>query len=209
MKGKLIVFEGIDGSGKSYTANLLAEKLRSLGKKVLLTCQPSKDTQLQQTIRSMVLNNKLDNFTRLCLFTADRRVHCEQIINPALENGYIVICDRWYYSTLVYQDTIDIDLNIQLQKEACLGIKPNVVFFLNTPLDIVNERLKSKANKDQIEEALVTNTIRERYKYVFHKLKSEENHWIKPKTIYVETHFTDLKDNEIIEFLFSFIGFSL
>lgn len=103
--GMFISFEGIDGSGKSTQARLLADRLRADGRDVILTREPGGSEGAEQ-IRSLVLNGPTDRWspqTELLLFNAARRDHLERLIWPALEDGKIVVCDRFADSTRAYQ----------------------------------------------------------------------------------------------------------
>jgi len=108
-KGRFIVLEGIDGSGKTTQAKAIAEWLPASGllpegKKVVLTREPG-GTEIGQSIREMVLHGKdhLDSLTELLLFAADRAQHVATVIKPALERGDWVVCDRFTGSTMAYQ----------------------------------------------------------------------------------------------------------
>ena len=103
--GLLISFEGIDGSGKSTQARLLAQTLRTRGLDVVLTREPGGSPGAEE-IRALVLEGPPDRWsaeTELLLFTAARRDHLERTIRPALAAGQIVICDRFADSTRMYQ----------------------------------------------------------------------------------------------------------
>ena len=100
-----VTFEGIDGSGKSTQARLLAEALRGAGREVVLTREPG-GSQGAEEIRRLVLEGATDRWspmTELLLFTAARRDHLERLIEPALARGSVVICDRFTASTRMYQ----------------------------------------------------------------------------------------------------------
>lgn len=104
-KGIFISFEGIDGSGKSTQAQMLAENLREAGHDVVLTREPG-GSEGAEEIRALVLQGDPDRWsaeTEILLFTAARRDHLEKTINPALEEGKIVVCDRFADSTRMYQ----------------------------------------------------------------------------------------------------------
>lgn len=104
-QGRFITFEGIDGSGKSTQARRLAESLRARGQDVVLTREPGGSPGAEE-IRRLVLEGDPDRWsaeTELLLFTAARRDHLERLINPALNDGTIVICDRFADSTRMYQ----------------------------------------------------------------------------------------------------------
>nr|WP_174819003.1 dTMP kinase [Ruegeria atlantica] len=100
-----LTFEGIDGSGKSSQARMLAERLRDLGHDVVLTREPGGSAGAEE-IRRLVLEGDPDRWsaeTELLLFTAARRDHLERTIEPALAAGKVVICDRFADSTRMYQ----------------------------------------------------------------------------------------------------------
>jgi len=104
-RGLFISFEGTsEGIGKTTQTHILAETLRSEGYDVVLTREPG-GTKLGQYIRQILLDptNKLSKATELCLFLADRAQHYKDVLKPALKSGKIVICDRFFDSTLVYQ----------------------------------------------------------------------------------------------------------
>ncbi|WP_120635870.1 dTMP kinase [Ruegeria sp. EL01] len=104
-RGLFLTFEGIDGSGKSTQARMLAEHLREIGREVVLTREPGGSAGAEE-IRSLVLEGDPDRWsaeTELLLFTAARRDHLERTIEPALAAGKVVICDRFADSTRMYQ----------------------------------------------------------------------------------------------------------
>jgi len=101
--GRLIVFEGIDGTGKSTQILLLGEYLRRAGHEVLVTREPT-DGKYGRKIRSLYADRKqVSRREELDLFLADRREHCETELMPALKAGTIVLCDRYFLSTVAYQ----------------------------------------------------------------------------------------------------------
>ncbi|MCA0928853.1 dTMP kinase [Ruegeria profundi] len=103
--GLFLTFEGIDGSGKSSQASMLADRLRDMGHEVVLTREPGGSAGAEE-IRRLVLEGDPDRWsaeTELLLFTAARRDHLERTIEPALAAGKVVICDRFADSTRMYQ----------------------------------------------------------------------------------------------------------
>lgn len=104
-QGRFISFEGIDGSGKSTQAKVLAKTLEELGHDIVLTREPGGSVGAEE-IRSLVLQGNPDRWSaesEILLFTAARRDHLEKTILPALDAGKIVICDRFADSTRMYQ----------------------------------------------------------------------------------------------------------
>lgn len=101
--GILIVFEGTDGTGKSTQLALLAQALLDMNLPVLSTCEPTQGKYGQQ-IRALYSNRKKTSLEEeLDLFLADRKEHVETLLRPALKEGKIILCDRYYLSTIAYQ----------------------------------------------------------------------------------------------------------
>ena len=120
-----ITFEGIDGSGKSTQAKLLAKTLNTHGHDVFLTREPGGSEGAEQ-IRALVLEGKPDRWsaeTEILLFTAARRDHMETLILPALAKGQIVICDRFTDSTRMYQGLTRGDLRTMVDTLTALMIQ--------------------------------------------------------------------------------------
>jgi dTMP kinase len=114
--GLFIVFEGIDGTGKSTQLHLLAEKLRGLGYAVVATREPT-DGPYGQKIRELFVDRgAVSREEELELFIADREQHVKEVITPALADGCVVICDRYYLSTVAYQGANGMDPEQILKK---------------------------------------------------------------------------------------------
>ncbi len=128
--GTFITLEGPDGAGKSRQAAALAERLRGLGRDVVLTREPG-GTTLGERIRTLLLeisSDEHDPVSDALLFSAARRRHVGEVIEPALERGAIVVCDRYADSTLAYQgygDGLPIDSLRRLTEFATGGLWPN------------------------------------------------------------------------------------
>jgi len=134
-EGLFITFEGIDGSGKSTQARLLAERLRKAGRDVVLTREPGGSPGAEE-IRALVLQGDPDRWsaeTEILLFTAARRDHLEKTIQPALDAGKIVICDRFADSTRLYQGISRGDLRGTVDKLHALmiGREPDLTFVID------------------------------------------------------------------------------
>ena len=130
MKGKFIVFEGPDRSGKSTQANLLSKYLVEKGFDVVLTREPGGDSVAEE-IRKIVLDpaHKVSPMAELLLYEASRAQHTQQKIIPALEAGKIVICERYTMSSCAYQGYgrgLDLDVINQLNDIATLNLKPDL-----------------------------------------------------------------------------------
>ncbi|MDF3413071.1 dTMP kinase [Sulfitobacter sp. M57] len=133
--GLFISFEGIDGSGKSTQARLLADHLRSLGHDVVLTREPGGSPGAEE-IRALVLQGDPDRWsarTEILLFTAARRDHLERTIQPALDAGKVVICDRFADSTRMYQGLSRGDLRAEVDKlhQLMIGVEPDLTVLID------------------------------------------------------------------------------
>lgn len=137
-KGKFITFEGNDGCGKSTQLNLLAEHLQARGLEVTLTREPGGTLSTCAIIRDLLQNpDHTDQMTRMAelfLFEANRSIHTTHLVLPALEQGKVVLCDRYYDSTTAYQGVageLGLDVVIMLNKLASHGLKPNLTFYID------------------------------------------------------------------------------
>lgn len=101
-RGLFISFEGIDGAGKSTHIDGLAQAFRAQGRDVVLTREPG-GTPLAEKLRDMVLHEPMDPLTEALLIFAGRRDHLQQVIEPALAAGRVVLCDRFTDATFAYQ----------------------------------------------------------------------------------------------------------
>jgi dTMP kinase len=133
--GLFITFEGIDGSGKSTQARLLADRLQAIGHAIVLTREPGGSTGAEE-IRSLVLQGDPDRWsaeTEILLFTAARRDHMEKTILPALQAGKIVICDRFADSTRLYQGISRGDLRAIVDQlhSLMIGREPDLTFVID------------------------------------------------------------------------------
>ncbi len=134
-RGYFISFEGIDGSGKSTQAHLLAEHLRGQGRDVVLTREPGGSPGAED-IRRLVLEGDGDRWspeTELLLFTAARRDHLERTISPALDAGQVVICDRFADSTRLYQGLARADLRdlVDQLHSLMIGREPDLTVLID------------------------------------------------------------------------------
>jgi dTMP kinase len=146
----LIVFEGPDGSGTTTHSRLLAEKLRSEGKDVLLTCEPTSGP-IGQFIRGELSKATIDSPTALqLLFTADRAWHSDTVINPALNAGKTVITDRFSLSTLLYGEALGIDRDWLESMNKKFDQKSTMILCL-PPFETCMERMEKREFQDVLE----------------------------------------------------------
>ena len=134
-KGPFISFEGIDGSGKSTQARMLADHLRAQGREVVLTREPGGSAGAEE-IRALVLQGDPDRWsaeTELLLFTAARRDHMERLIGPSLSAGKTVICDRFADSTRMYQGLSRGDLRstVDALHDLMIGREPDLTILID------------------------------------------------------------------------------
>ena len=164
-KGLLITFEGGEGSGKSTHAHLLKDYLEEKGFKVLLLREPG-GTETGEKLREILLHekSKISPLTELFLFLASRRELVTKIIEPALKENKIVICDRFMDSTTTYQGYgrgIDIELVSKLNELVVSEASPNLTFILDTdkPLGF---KLEGK-DRIEVEDSSFHKKVREGY----------------------------------------------
>lgn len=143
-----ITFEGCEGSGKSTQARLLASHLQTLGGKVVLTREPG-GTELAESVRALILQGSgvPDPMTEFLLITAARRDHINNLIKPKLAEGYVVICDRFFDSSLAYQGAAkgwDIPVMKEIHQIACDDFQPDLTFVLDVDFETASARIKAR-----------------------------------------------------------------
>lgn len=141
-----ITFEGIDFSGKSTQVQLLAKYLDNKGFSVAIFREPG-GTEVSEKVREILLDpgNKLNPFTELFLFEAARSELVSKVIKPLLEQGQVVICDRFWDSTIAYQGygrELPIDFIEKCNFYASEGVEPDLTFLIDISLDIMHQRAK-------------------------------------------------------------------
>lgn len=144
--GKLIVFEGLDGSGQSTQANLLGLFLRKKRYLVVLTKEPTSDSQAGKKIRKILDKEIQVEPTELQkLFAQDRKEHLENLIIPNLKKGKIVISARYFLSSVAFgSPESDMAWLIKLNSDFIL---PDITFILDAPPEICLERIKKRGKK--------------------------------------------------------------
>jgi dTMP kinase len=147
--GKLITFEGIDGCGKSTQMRLLERHLTEHGHDVVSTREPG-GTELGKKIRSALLDGgkgSVEPLAELLLYAADRAQHTRQVIMPALAAGKVVLSDRFYDATTVYQGYargFDLELVNQLNELATGGLKPDLTLLFDLDVETGLKRTRRR-----------------------------------------------------------------
>lgn len=158
--GLFITFEGIDGAGKSTHIAGLAEAFRSQGRAVVLTREPG-GTPLAEKLRDLVLNDSMDPLSEALLMFAARRDHLQQVIEPALARGDVVLCDRFTDATFAYQGAgrgFDLEVLRQLERwvqalpEPGARVRqPDLTVWFDLPPAVAAERLAGARVPDRFE----------------------------------------------------------
>jgi dTMP kinase len=156
MSGRFITFEGGEGAGKSTQAELLAQRLRSLGIAVVRTREPG-GSPGAEVIRHVLLSGAakpLGVNAEAILFAAARADHVRTVIEPALKLGRWVICDRFIDSTRVYQGAlghVDLKLIYALERVSIGRLRPDLTFVLDVPADVGLARAKGRRGEGAID----------------------------------------------------------
>ena len=155
--GLFVTFEGIDGSGKSTQARLLADHLTAQGHDVVLTREPGGSPGAEE-IRALVLQGDPDRWsaqTEILLFTAARRDHLERTIRPALDAGKVVICDRFADSTRMYQGLSRGDLRQMVDDlhTLMIGVEPDLTLLIDMdPANGLERALSRQTAEERFED---------------------------------------------------------
>jgi len=163
MKGKgcFICVEGLDGCGKTTQTKLLVRKLRKMGYAAVYTAEPSSG-KIGQFIRKYCLHGekRVSAIVEALLFAADRFEHVKNEIIPALNEGKVVVSDRYVYSSLAYQGAAGLDLK-WIKEINQHAIRPDLAIFVDVEPDIAIKRLKSK--KSVMEDLETQKKVRSAY----------------------------------------------
>lgn len=159
-RGVLIVFEGIDGAGKTTHAKLLEEWLRREGYIVSLTKEPT-DGEIGSLVREHLRRRDLHPATLALLFAADRLEHTEKELKPRIESGEIVVSDRYVESSICYQaaDGVDAEWIESMNKWA---LSADLTILLDIDVQTAMKRIEDKV-KDRFEERDFLERVREIY----------------------------------------------
>tara|TARA_X000000368_G_scaffold404173_1_gene379904 strand:- start:283 stop:930 length:648 start_codon:yes stop_codon:yes gene_type:complete len=154
-----IVFEGVEGCGKSYQSQKLKKNLKKKGVNLVLTREPG-GTRIAESIRRLILidyfnkgkKENFDKYTDTLLYLAARNEHIKNKIKPALQEKKVVICDRFTDSTLAYQvygKKVNRNFIDHIHKFILQGIKPNITFILKVSSKSSKLRLKKRRTKNR------------------------------------------------------------
>lgn len=171
-RGKFIVFEGGDGSGKSTILEKVYDYLVNNGVKCIKTREPG-GIKISEYIRSIILdtkNTEMDRKTEALLYAAARRQHLVEKVIPELNNGTIVLCDRFIYSSLAYQGyarEIDVEEIFQINKFAVGEYMPdlNILFDVSPEVGLsrINKNKDREVNRLDLEKMDFHKRVREGY----------------------------------------------
>lgn len=147
MKGIFITFEGTEGSGKTTIIENIANDLTNQHFKVIKTREPG-GSKISEEIRSIILNVKntqMDAITEALLYAASRRQHISEVVLPHLNQGYIVLCDRYIDSSLAYQGyarNLGIDAVYQMNQFATEGLLPDLTIYIDVKPQVGLNRIQ-------------------------------------------------------------------
>jgi dTMP kinase len=159
MSGLFLSFEGIDGSGKTTQVERIVKTIRTTGRDVVSVREPG-STSVAERVRSILLDRQhveLEPLTELLLYLACRAELVARTIRPALEQGGIVVTDRYADSTMAYQGCgreLGVDLVRQANQLATAGLTPDITFLIDLPVTVAVTRRRHKGNDRLESEAL-------------------------------------------------------
>ncbi len=154
MRGRFITFEGIDGSGKSTHIEAVAALMRAEGRVVLLTREPG-GTPLAERLREVLLHAPMDPLTEALLVFAARRDHVQQVIEPALSRGEVVLCDRFTDATFAYQGAgrgFDTALLQTLESWVHADLQPDLTLWFDLSAEQAAHRVATARAPDRFEQ---------------------------------------------------------
>ena len=177
-RGKFIVFEGIDGSGKSTHARLLTERLAAEGHDVYLTREPSDGEAGVLLRRCLTGASDMPEKAIAGLFMTDRIDH---IMRPndgllaRLERGQTVLCDRYYFSSFAYNSLFaPMEWIIEINRVALETLRPDLTLFLDIPPESFASRITERGERERYEKGETLRRVRENYLKAFAALPEEK-----------------------------------
>ena len=158
----LINLEGIDGCGKSTQSQFLMDKFKRNKEETILLKEPTSGKYGQKLWEMLSGNIEATTEEILELFVLDRKEHVNQKIKPALDDGKIVLMDRYYYSTMAYQAAAGIDVN-RIRRDNEFAPKPDIVLIFDLPADLAMKRVRSHSVADVFEKEEHLEKVRKAY----------------------------------------------
>ena len=153
-KGRFITFEGIDGAGKSTHIDALAARLRANGHTLVCTREPG-GTPLAEQVRELVLHATMDPLTEALLVFAARRDHVNSVIEPALQRGDTVLCDRFTDASFAYQGAgrgLDAAVLRWLETQVQGDLQPDLTLWFDVPPALAEQRRSAARAADRFEQ---------------------------------------------------------
>ncbi len=158
--GRLVAICGFDGAGKTTQLSSLAASLRAAGKSVVVTKQPTDWYRGRPEVRSFLANGgsvqEAEDLARLA--ARDRRAHIEEVIRPAIGMGYVVVTDRYVFSSIAYFLARDVSLPLLMSLNAPLP-RPDLAVYLDVPPATLHERLRARDGGSRKREELTVRSI--------------------------------------------------
>lgn len=144
-RGVLVVFEGIDGAGKSTQVRRLAEALRSARWDVVVDREPT-DQEHGRRLRASAVTGRLSPAEELALFMADRRQHVAEVIRPGLDQGQVVVLDRYYHSNAAYQGSRGLDWRDIIRQNEAFAPRPDLVLWMDVDPAVSGSRIRGRGD---------------------------------------------------------------
>ncbi|MHA2024433.1 MAG: dTMP kinase [Candidatus Thorarchaeota archaeon] len=167
--GFLFVIEGIDGSGKTCACKELVKRLQSIGYDVVHLREPTTESQWGKEIRARSPTGELSPDEELDLYTKDREWHIANRILPALDEGKVVLMDRYFFASGAYQSTV-LDIHwseiLRINREDISAPEPDIVFILDVPADIGLERATGRTGKANLQFERIERLVKVRKNYL-------------------------------------------
>lgn len=194
-RGKFIVFEGLDGSGKGTQISLLSKVLSEKNINICETAEPTQSATGGLIRDTLAGYQKRTPYELAALFLTDRIFHNTSAngIKNMLDSGVTVICDRYYYSSFAYQG-IDADLKwvMDMNLKCPEILKPDLCIFLDVPTEQCDKRMNTRQSREIFENVETMDKIRARFFEVFELLKNSENIVIVDALRDIETVHNDI-----------------
>ncbi|MEB3797516.1 MAG: dTMP kinase [Caldisphaeraceae archaeon] len=176
MRGIFIAFEGVDGSGITTHSRLVAEKLKKAGMKAVYTKEPT-DSDIGKLIKSTIYKERVDSRLLALLFATDRLYHVlygdgkNEGILKLLEKGFIVICDRYKYSSFAYQGVYQPEGWVHRINQ--FAPNADIIVYLDVPIEVVMRRIRERERKSVFEEKAFLKEVKKRFRYTLKRAEKE------------------------------------